>query len=288
MSRPALHFDRVISTSTGALSLADGIAMAEVTFDDEPIYRQGEALPPLITAALTIDSYFECHDANIDFDAIVGRQGGAHAESDFYFHAPIHAGQEVSWSCWLSGAYASPAGTLMTITSLVTDEQGAPLVTHLWTSIAIKGTTDFLGGEPLPDHRFPPDARSNLLGVETFPIPADHGEAYYQACGDPATHSRDLAAALAEGHPGLILQGMCSFGIAAGVAIRLGGGGDSRRLKRLATRFSSPVLLGHDLDVSVFDVATHDDGSHEVAFEAHQGDTICLSHGRAAFGPLPG
>jgi acyl dehydratase len=284
-SAPIIHFDRVLSTSSGVTDLEAGLAYARVTFDDEPSYHTGELLPPLYTAGLTIDSYFECHNNNIDPGAIVGQTGGAHAESDLYFHAPVHPGQKVTWSCSISGVSPSPAGTLTTIKMIVRDEDGAPLVTHLWTSIAIRGTTEFLGGEPLPDHRFPPEARARPIGTETFFIPDDHGEAYYQAAGDHAAHSRFLEQALAEGYPGLILQGMCSFGIATGAAVRLGGHGDSRRLRRLAARFSSPVLLGAELSVDVFDVGTKPDGTHEVAFEAHQGDTMCLSHGRAEFAP---
>jgi len=284
-STPAIHFDRVLNTYEGATDLATGLALAEVTFDDEPSYHTGEALPPLSTAGLTIDSYFECHSNNIDPGAITEQIGGAHAESDVYFHAPIHAGQKVNWNCSISGVSMNPAGTLTTIKMVVSDEHGGPLVTHLWTSIAIRGTTEFVGGEPLPDHRFPAQARVHKVGSETFLIPSDHGEAYFQAAGDPAPHSRFLEKALAEGHPGLILQGMCSFGIASGVVVRLGGDGDSRRLRRLAVRFSSPVLLGNELTVEVFKMATKPDGTREVAFEARQGDTICLSHGRAEFAP---
>jgi acyl dehydratase len=280
-----IHFDRVLTHNKGVASLDDGLALAAVTFDDEPSYHSGEAMPPTYTSGLSIDAYFECHNGNVDEGSIVGQQGGAHAEHDIYFHAPIHAGQTLHWDATICGVAPSPAGALVTIKMAVSDDEGRPLVTHLWTSIAIKGTTEFLGGEPLPDHRFPAAAREHHLGAETVLVPGDHGQAYYDAAGDHAPHSRILEAALAEGHPGLILQGMCTFGIATGVAVRLAGGGDSRRLRRLATRFSSPVLLGYELRVDVYDVAAEADGSREVAFEAHQGETLCLSHGRALFGP---
>jgi acyl dehydratase len=276
----------VINTYSGVIDRADGLALADVTFDDEPSYHTGEAVPPLYTGGLTLDSFHECYDTNVESGSITEASGGAHAESDFYFHAPVRSGQKVTWSSWVSGIWPSPAGTLIVVKMVVRDEHGALLVTHLWTSISINGKTQFIGGEALPDHRFPPEARMRPLGSETLQIPADHGEAYFQAAGDGADHSRFLEAARAEGYPGLILQGMCSFGIAAGVAVRLGGDGDSRRLRRLVTRFSSPVLLGHELNVQVFDVEREEDGSREVAFEARQGETLCLSHGRALFGLL--
>ena len=285
--RPAIHFDRVLATHEGVIDLAQSIAIGEVTFDDEPWYRSGDALPPLYTAGLTIDAFFECFSGNIDPGSIAGQIGGAHAESDLYFHAPLHPGQTVTWDCSITGVAESPAGILITTKMVVRDELAAPLVTHLWTSIAIRGSTEFLGGEALPDHRFPAESREHLLGSETIWIPDDHGEAYFEAAGDHAAHSRELEVALAEGHPGLILQGMCTFGIAVGVATRLAGG-DSRRLRRLATRFSAPVLLGRNLTVDVFEVPTRTTVDGQVlAFEARQGDQLCLSHGRAEFGPAP-
>ena len=282
---PKIHFDRVLAAHRDITTLEKSLALAKVTFDEEPAYLTGEALPPLYTSGMTIDSYFECQNGNIDEGAITGQQGGAHAEHDVYFHAPMHAGQEVTWEIWVSHASITPAGTLTTNTVEIRDLEGNLLVTHLWTSTAIKGTTEFLQGDPLPNHRYPDSARDRQLGSETIMIPADHGTAYFEAAGDAALHSRFLEDALAEGYPGLILQGMCSFGIALGAVMRIAGGGDSRMLRRVAVRFSSPVLLGKELTIEVGEVGPTEDGGREVAFEARQGDTLCLSHGRAEFRP---
>jgi acyl dehydratase len=178
---------------------------------------------------------------------------------------------------------ARAAGVLLTARVEVRTIDGQPVVTHLWSTIFPKATTSCAGGHALPDHRFPEECRSRLVGTEVLFIPEDQGETYYLASGDGAPHARFLEAALAEGHPGLILQGMGSLGIVTAAVVRLAGGGDSTRLKRLAVRFSSPVLLGHELEISVFEVQRTDEGNVEVAFEARQADRLCLSHGRATF-----
>ena len=71
--RPAIHFDRVLATHEGVIDIAQSIAIGEVTFDDEPWYRSGDALPPLYTAGLTIDAFFECFSGTSIQDRSLGR-----------------------------------------------------------------------------------------------------------------------------------------------------------------------------------------------------------------------
>jgi acyl dehydratase len=282
---PRIRYNDPVRTCVHVVEKDRALALASVTFDEEPTYNAGEAVPPLYTSTMDMEAYFECLRVCIPEGVYSDQTGGAHAESDVYFHKPLRPGDRLTWSPQISAVQPSPAGALETMTLVYLDDVNEPVITHLWTSISIGATTDQYSGEKLPDHKFPEDARERPLGGETIFLPETLGEAYFEASGDHAAHSRDLEAALAEGFPGLILQGMCTFGISAGVATRFGGGGDSSRMTRLAARFTSPVLLGHDLTVDVFEIASHPDGSYEVAFEAHQGDTYCVRHGRAVFGP---
>ncbi len=282
---PRIRYNDPEYTCSHVVDLERSIALAKCTFDEEPKFLSGEAVPPLYTSTMDMEAYFGTLRACIPEGVYTGQTGGAHAESDVYFHKPLAAGQTLTWSPVISQVIPSPAGALETMKHTYLDEGGEPVITHLWTSISIGATTDQFQGDKLPDHKFPEDARERLLGSETIFLPDTQGVAYFEASGDHAPHSRDLEAALAEGFPGLILQGMCTFGICAGVATRLGGGGDSSRMTRLAARFTSPTLLGHDLTVDVFEISANPDGSTEVAFEAHQGDTYCVRHGRAVFAP---
>jgi acyl dehydratase len=282
---PRIRYDEAVYHCEHVVDLERARKLAAVTFDEEPAYETGAAVPPLYTSTMDMDAYFGTMRECIPEGVYTGQTGGAHAESDVYFHKPLRAGDLLTWDPVISSVQPSPAGALETMTLVYRDVAGEPVITHLWTAIAIGATTDQFAGEKLPDHKFPDAARERLLGSEALFLPETQGEAYFQASGDYAAHSRDLEAALAEGFPGLILQGMCTFGIAAGVATRLGGGGDSSRMTRLAARFTSPVLLGHDLTVEVYEVEARPEGTREVAFEARQGDTWCLRHGRAVFGP---
>jgi acyl dehydratase len=282
---PHIRYNEAAYHCSHVVELERSLALAAATFDKEPKYTAGDSVPPLYTATTDMEAYFGTLRECIPEGVYTGQNGGAHAESDVYFHKPLRPGATITWAPVIRSVLPSPAGALETMELVYRDEAGDPVVTHLWTSIAIGATTDQCAGDKLPDHKFPDGAREHPLGSESIFLPDSQGVVYYEASGDHATHSRDLEAALAEGFPGLILQGMCTFGIAAAVATRLGGGGDSSRMTRLAARFTSPVLLGHDLTVDVFEVSSGADGSAEVAFEARQGDTYCLRHGRAVYAP---
>lgn len=282
---PRIRYNESVYDCEHIVDLHRSIALAACTFDEEPAYLSGDAVPPLYTSTMDMEAYFGTLRACIPEGVYTGQNGGAHAESDVYFHKPVKAGQRLTWQPVISQVIPSPAGALETMKHVYNDEAGDPVITHLWTSIAIGASTNQFEGDKLPGHKFPEEARQRPLGSETIFLPDTQGVAYYEASGDHAPHSRILEAALAEGFPGLILQGMCTFGICAGVATRLGGSGDSTRMTRLAARFTSPTLLGHDLTVDVFEISSNPDGSSEVAFEARQGDTYCVRHGRAVFGP---
>ena len=190
----------------------------------------------------------------------------------------------MTWDCSITGVAESPAGILITTKMVVRDELAVPLVTHLWTSIAIRGSTEFLGGEALPDHRFPAESREHLLGS---------GRSGSLTTTERRTSRRPEITQHTQGTsrwplPKATLASSCGhvhFRIAVGVATRLAGG-DSREAPTPGHTLGAPVLLGRDLTVDVFEVPTRTTIDGQVlAFEARQGDQLCLSHGRAEFGP---
>jgi len=65
-----------------------------------------------------------------------------------------------------------------------------------------------------------------------------------------------------------------------GAALRLTGDGDRARVRRVAGRLSAPVVLGRDLLLRCSEVPAARSSLRTVAFEAHQGETLCEAHGR--------
>ena len=283
---PAIRFDQPVQQYEGVVDVDEAIAFARATKDLLPAYLEGRSIPPLYSAVLVLTALHDSQLTSIDEGAIQGPDGtmrGVHASHDLRVHRPLHPGERLHWDSRIHAVKATPAGVLYTQKIVLRDSDGRPLVEHLWSTMVIKGVTSMEGGPALPEHRYPDEARSKIIGSETIEIPRNQGEIYRDAAGDDAGHALSDEIARVEGFPSKILQGMCSFAMTSGAVVRIGGSGDPDALKRLAARFSAPVIQGQDLTVEVAEVGVTDDGLYVVAFEARQGDRVCISHGRAEF-----
>jgi len=283
---PLVHFGVTTQTFEGVVDAEHAIAFATATFDAAPAYLDGREIPPLYSAVLLLPAMNDNLRTGIDPSVITGQAGGlhgVHAEHDVYFHGPLHPDQRVQWESSILSLHQTSAGVLCTQQIFVRDLNGTPLIEHRWSTMAIKCTTTVTGGPSPADHRYPNEARGHVIGAETFYIPRNQGEIYRDASGDNAGHAMSDEIARAEGYPSKILQGMCTFATSTGAAVRIGGGGDATRLRRIAGRFTRPVVQGLDLTVECAEVETRLDGTYVVAFEARQGETVCITHGRAEF-----
>jgi acyl dehydratase len=79
----------------------------------------------------------------------------------------------------------------------------------------------------------------------------DQNRLFAAASGDRnAVHVDDEAARQA-GFPGVILHGLCTFGIVAGSVTRASAGDGRRSMRRVAARFAGPAYPGVDLVTDV-------------------------------------
>jgi acyl dehydratase len=107
---------------------------------------------------------------------------------------------------------------------------------------------------------------------------------YAGVSGDRAPHALDDSAAHREGFPSKILQGTLSLAMAAAAVVKWAGDGDPRTLRRLAVRFSAPVLAKRELDIEMGEGgAGLERGTRGIVFEGRQGETVCLRRGWAEF-----
>lgn len=265
---------------------ARAIAYAAATNDLNPAYTSGALAPPVFGVVPTWDAMSDALTSVVPPEAFLMI---VHGEHDMHFHRPLAPGQVLATTAEAFSIRVSRSGTRYTMRVLSTDEAGGPgageLVLEQYCTMFIRGMSDGDAlGPDKPDHAFPREARSHL--VETFTVHVDEDQTfrYKEASGDDNAIHVDEAVATSVGLPGIIVHGLCTMAMTSQAIITTVAGGDPARLRRLAVRFSRPVFPGSDVVTSVYDAGPQGD-RHAYAFEAHSGDVLVISNGRAEIGP---
>jgi acyl dehydratase len=174
-----------------------------------------------------------------------------HGEHDFLFHRPIRPRERLFSESRLIGTRPSSAGALYFIRSVTRTHAGEDLCTQFATCL-VQGAKVGEAGERPPER--PQVERSGEPNIERYPIAADQTLRYAEAARDYSPYTIDPEAARANGLPAPIVHGMCTLAlISRGIVDGLAGG-DTRRLRRLACRFSHPLYLtpGQELIVKTW------------------------------------
>ena len=216
-------------------------AFALATNDPNDLVLRGTAVPPLFTGALILPAQGRAVREAAERVTIRGGTGSVHGEHDMYFHRPITPGMEVQWSVSAYAMKQTRGGVLVTRRTLVEDLAGGTLVEHLWSNLHLGGSIDADVGAGKADHSFPETARANPVGQARIQVDRDQTFRYAGVSSDHIAHAMDDEAARQEGYSGKILQGLCTFAMCSGAVVNIGAGGDPRRLRRLAGRFSAPA-----------------------------------------------
>ena len=116
------------------------------------------------------------------------------------------------------------------------------------------------------------------MGSVSLPTTLDQTYRYAGASGDRSPMHVDDEMARSLGFPRKFNQGLCTLAVTSRGLIDLAAGGDPRRIRRIAVRFSSPSYPGDAIDLSVFKVAGGE-GNRVFAFETSSGGAMTLRHG---------
>jgi len=235
-------------TSTDALLYAIGVGaglgdpLQELQFSTENTAGvQQQVLPTfgvLLAQARTAGSLG-------DFD----RAMLVHAEQSIELHKPLPVEGTLQTSAMVTGIYDKGSGALIQTENHAVDAAtGEPMVTTR-SGTFIRGEGGF-GGErgtsaawQLPDRA--PDYK---VTQQTRPEQA----LLYRLSGDRNPLHADPAFAARGGFSRPILHGLCTYGITGRVLLHELCGSDPARFASMSGRFSSPVLPGESLVVSIW------------------------------------
>ena len=245
------------------------IAYAAATNDPIPAHQSGELAPPVF-AVVPI------------WDTIAGAMAGVtppevlllvvHGEQDMRLHKSITAGMVLSSTAAPVGIHVKPNGTTVVV-KVESRDQSGDLVAEQYMTSFFRGVSDGEGGgEEAPKHKLEGATKSSEpVASITQQIDTDQTYRYAAASGDNMPIHLDDKVAKSVGLPGIIIHGLCTMAFTSWAAVQAVCDGDPTRLRRLAVRFSRPVLPGQEI-TTTFWAAGEAAGNQVFGFETRNGD----------------
>ncbi|MBM3673454.1 MAG: dehydratase [Actinobacteria bacterium] len=244
-------------------------AYAAATNDPTPAHRDGEIAPPVF-AVVPI------------WDTMAGAMAGVtppevlllvvHGEQDMRFHKPITPGMVLKSSAAPLGIHVKPNGTTVVVKVESRDQTGDLVVEQYMTSFFRGVNEGDSGGEEAPAHKLDAATKSSdPVATVHQKLDTDQTYRYAEASGDNMPIHLDEEVAKQVGLPGIIIHGLCTMAFTSWAAVGELCGGDSTRLRRLAVRFSRPVLPGQEITTTFWKAGT-EDGATVYGFETRNDD----------------
>jgi acyl dehydratase len=255
------------------------VAYAAATNDPIAEHRNGELAPPVFAVVPIWDTLAGAMTGVVPPEVLLLV---VHGEQDMRIHQPITPGMVLSSKAAAVGIHVKPNGTTVVAKVESRDQTGA-LVTEQYMTSFFRGVSEGdSGGEEAPPHKLTAETKSGEpVGTVTQRVDTDQTFRYAEASGDHMPIHLDDEVAKSVGLPGIIIHGLCTMAFTSWAAVQEVCDGDPRRLRRLAVRFSRPVLPGQELTTTFWDAGTA--GANRVfGFETRNGEgEVVLKDGLA-------
>jgi acyl dehydratase len=213
------------------------IAYARATNDDSPAHLTGRLAPPLFAVVPALKTLVRAKRLATDAFTL-------HGEHDITFQRPIVPGMTLTVEARLVGVQATSAGTTLIVHGLTRADDGALVNEQYLVNILHGRRLADEAGTAAPDHRLPPGLRDTVPLVRTtYDLDPDQTRRYAEASGDRDPYTFDAEEAKRRGLPGPIVHGLCTMAFVGRAVVAGPCRGDSTRLRRLAVRFSSLLMM---------------------------------------------
>jgi acyl dehydratase len=249
------------------------IAYAAATNDPIAAHQSGEIAPPVFAVVPIWDTIAGAMAAVTPPEVLLLV---VHGEQDMRLHKPITPGMVLSSTAAATGIHVKPNGTTVVV-KVETKDQTGDMVAEQYMTSFFRGVSDGEGGgEEAPKHKLEAATKSSEpIGSITQQIDTDQTYRYAAASGDNMPIHLDEEIAKSVGLPGIIIHGLCTMAFTSWAAVQEVCDGDPRRLRRLAVRFSRPVLPGQQI-TTTFWSAGESGGNAVFGFETRndQGEVV--------------
>lgn len=254
------------------------VEYAKATNDPIPAHLAGDVASPVFAIVPVFEALTEPALEVVPL-SFFGRV--VHGEQDFVFHRPIAPGETLVSRAKMTGYEGLPNGTRGTV-YLETRSEDGELVNEQYVTLFVRGVdAGEAAGVLGPVFPFDEALREQPPVAEVVQhVDDDQTFRYGPAAGDPMPIHLDDEIARDSGLPGIIAHGLCTMAFTSWAVLTELGGSDVGRLKRLAVRFSKPVLPGQDLRTRVWRVGSAD-GVTTYRYETSVNDDLVVRAGLA-------
>ncbi|MBI4574981.1 MAG: SDR family NAD(P)-dependent oxidoreductase [Planctomycetes bacterium] len=219
------------------------VAYARGTNDDHPWYCDpsrpgGIVAPPVFPVRVMRDVLFMAimdPELNADLVRLV------HGEEDLRFLRPVRPMDIFSPRAEISGIEDKSSGQIVHVRSVLWCD-GEPVVDGR-ASMFIRARRREGEGARAPEAAGPAPRPAPAFS-DPVRVTEDQTWRYAEASGDHNPIHVDVNVARAAGFPNVILQGLCTMAFASQAVVKVHLAGHPERLRRIAVRFSKPVLPG--------------------------------------------
>lgn len=198
-----------------------------------------------------------------------------HGEQAIELHQPLPVEGSARSVSKVAGIYDKGKAALVVLEGNTTDLDGNPMWTTR-TSLFIRGEGGWGGdrgpagsGNEIPDRE--PDERVSYSTRTDQAL-------LYRLNGDRNPLHADPTFAEMAGFPKPILHGLCTYGFTGRALLHAVCGSDPARFHAMEGRFSTPVMPGDTLDVSVWKT-----GDGEAVFQTEVNGNVVLANGGLRF-----
>ncbi len=258
-------------------------AYAAATNDPIPAHLNGDVAPPVFAVVPIWDTIAAAMAGVVPPEVLMLV---VHGEQDMKLVKPITPGMVLSSRAAPVGIHVKPNGTTVVV-KVESRDQSGDLVAEQYMTSFFRGVSDGEGaGEDAPKHKLEGSTKATEpVGAITQTLDLDQTYRYAEASGDNMPIHLDAEIAKSVGLPGIIIHGLCTMAFTSWAAIQEVCGGDPSRLKRLAVRFSRPVLPGQSI-TTTFWAAGEAGGNHVFGFETRNGEgEVVIKDGLAEVAP---
>jgi acyl dehydratase len=231
-----------------AILYALGVGFGHDPLDREQlrfVYEDGLKVAPTMPVVLGYPGFW-VRETPIDWKLAL------HAEQSLVLHRAVPAAGTVVGRSRVTRIVdkGSSRGAIVYVEREISDQAtGEPIATTR-QSLFCRGDGGFGGGDEAPERLpgVPAGAPDAACALATLPSAA----LIYRLCGDTNPLHADPDVAELAGFPRPILHGLCTYGVAAHALVKTCCGYDPTRMKRIAARFSGPVVPGDTLRTEIW------------------------------------